>query len=99
MIIKPGYSHISDKIKQLTLKLEVIRSSEMSLNFYWTGRYIPGGSPFHNHHCENLKSNNFTMVHHSLVFHSFSVCLFLCDGLQNMETHKECCHIPNEVTS
>jgi hypothetical protein len=42
-----------------TLKIEVVRSSEISLNLYpTTRRKIPEDSTLHSHHCENLKSRN-----------------------------------------
>jgi hypothetical protein len=40
-----------------TLKMEVIRSSETSVDFQrTTGRYIPEDSTLHSHRCEHFKS-------------------------------------------
>jgi hypothetical protein len=40
-----------------TLKMVVIYSSEMLVDFQWTTRrYIPEDNILHNHRCENLKS-------------------------------------------
>jgi hypothetical protein len=40
----------------LTLKMEAMCSSEMSVDLQWTTRhYIPEDRTLHNHCCENLK--------------------------------------------
>jgi hypothetical protein len=42
----------------LTLKMEAVRSSEMSVNFYKTiRRQVPKDDSLHSDHCENLKCN------------------------------------------
>jgi hypothetical protein len=38
-----------------TLKMEVIRSSEMSVHIWTTWCYIPEDDNFRNYHCENIK--------------------------------------------
>jgi hypothetical protein len=42
----------------ITLMMEAVSTSEMSVNFYkTTWRNIPEDSLLHTHHCENLKSH------------------------------------------
>jgi hypothetical protein len=45
-----------------TLKMEAIRSSEMSANKMLTWRHIPEDGILHSHRRENLKSHNMDFV-------------------------------------
>jgi hypothetical protein len=47
-----------------TLKMEAIRSSEMSVYTRSTQRHIPEDGILHSHRCENLKSYKYYVVGH-----------------------------------
>jgi hypothetical protein len=84
--------------KELALKMEVICSSETSVEFQrTTRRYIPEESTRHNHRCENLKSNQKDVdSKHDLLFHlEYGSSTFL----RNMgEVQSTLRHIPEEST-
>jgi hypothetical protein len=52
--LQPAFTLVSCSAFSFTLKMEVICSSETSIDTQrTTGRYIPEGGTLHNHHCEN----------------------------------------------
>jgi hypothetical protein len=71
-----AFTLVSCSACSLTLKMEAICSTEMSVDFHWTTqRYIPEDSTHHNHHCENLKK--FTSVPSEVQ----------CEGYSAFSTH------------
>jgi hypothetical protein len=48
---------ISCSAQPSVLKMEALRSSTMSVNFYETTWHIQGNGPLHSYRCENLKSH------------------------------------------
>jgi hypothetical protein len=77
----------------LTLKIEVIYSSETSVDFQWTTWcYIPEDGTLHNHCCENLKSHKEIIICKCcgvLIETVTGTLLFVCDRLDTTYSGKE----------
>jgi hypothetical protein len=72
----PCASHSACLAYTLTLKMEAVCSSEMSVNVCWTTQH----HTLRIHHCEDLKS---------LMLHSFSVCQWASLLMRNRQLYGE----------